>query len=201
MRRTRELSILNPDGKRPPRCRATIDSSRTARQRVKRERTYRTISHSFPERLRQVTPGICPPAAGAFRVSDLPIDLIPPPSLNHYTHPMKPRSSFDSPNFTPPSALTQPTNPLPPDTRTVDLQQSIAAHAYALWQSYGQPENRALAIWLEAERQLLGADPHVNQPTTSPGAVAAPALGLTTKAASHSFDSAKAEQAQSPRAK
>lgn len=151
--------------------------------------------------MRHATPGICPPAAGAFRVSDLPIDLIPPPAPNHYTSPMKPRPSFDSPTLAPPSASTQPTTPLPPDTRTVDLQQSIAAHAYALWQSYGQPENRALAIWLEAERQLLGADPQVNQPTSSPGAVAAPALGLTTKAAPHSFDSAKAGQAQSAQAK
>ncbi|HWA28756.1 MAG TPA: DUF2934 domain-containing protein [Lacunisphaera sp.] len=52
---------------------------------------------------------------------------------------------------------------VPTDTRTVALHQEIATQAYVLWNHYGQPAGRDVDIWLEAERQLLGVDPSVNQ--------------------------------------
>ncbi len=58
---------------------------------------------------------------------------------------------------------SNPTTPLPADTRTVPLHQEIATQAYILWQHYGQPHGRDLGIWLEAERQVLGADSQVNR--------------------------------------
>ena len=39
--------------------------------------------------------------------------------------------------------------------------EDISARARQLWESYGQPSDRDNEIWLEAERQLLGADPIV----------------------------------------
>ena len=62
----------------------------------------------------------------------------------------------------------------PADTRTLPLETRIAAQARTLWEGYGRPEGRDVAIWLEAERQILGVDPRVNQQAS--GAVAEPAL-------------------------
>jgi hypothetical protein len=63
---------------------------------------------------------------------------------------------------------------VPPDTRTLPLHPEIARRAYLLWLGYGRPRGRDVAIWLEAERQLLGADREVNQ--QSGGAVPAAPL-------------------------
>lgn len=63
-------------------------------------------------------------------------------------------------------------NPTP--TRARPLHDEIAVRAYELWEGYGRPEGRDTEIWLEAERQLLGTDPQVNNGAA--GAVAAPAL-------------------------
>ena len=41
------------------------------------------------------------------------------------------------------------------------MQEDIAACARELWKKYGCPVGRDEQIWLEAERQLLGADPQV----------------------------------------
>lgn len=62
----------------------------------------------------------------------------------------------------------------PADTRTLPLETRISQQARALWESYGRPEGRDIAIWLEAERQVLGVDARVNQ--QAGGAVAEPAL-------------------------
>jgi hypothetical protein len=52
---------------------------------------------------------------------------------------------------------------IPSDTRDVSLHQEIATQAHILWERYGQPSGRDVSIWLEAERQVLGVDPRVNQ--------------------------------------
>ncbi len=51
----------------------------------------------------------------------------------------------------------------PADTRTLPLEERISHQAHALWEGYGRPAGRDVAIWLEAERQVLGVDPRVNQ--------------------------------------
>jgi hypothetical protein len=56
--------------------------------------------------------------------------------------------------------------PVSPDIREIPLHETIAAHAYLLWQRYGCPDHRSEEIWLEAEGQVLGADPHVNHQAT-----------------------------------
>lgn len=40
-------------------------------------------------------------------------------------------------------------------------QEDISQRARELWESYGRPDGRDTEIWLEAERQLLGVDAHV----------------------------------------
>jgi hypothetical protein len=52
-------------------------------------------------------------------------------------------------------------SPASPDLRTRPLQEDIAACARELWRKYGCPVGRDEQIWLEAERQLLGADPQI----------------------------------------
>jgi hypothetical protein len=52
---------------------------------------------------------------------------------------------------------------VPQDIRTQALHEEIAARARELWERYGRPPGRDVAIWLEAERQLLGADPDIVQ--------------------------------------
>lgn len=54
-------------------------------------------------------------------------------------------------------------SPASPDLRTRPLQEDIAACARELWKKYGCPVGRDEQIWLEAERQLLGADPKINR--------------------------------------
>jgi hypothetical protein len=49
-----------------------------------------------------------------------------------------------------------------PDLRTRPLQLEIAALARKIWETRGRPVGRDEAIWLEAERQLLGAGDLVN---------------------------------------
>lgn len=48
-----------------------------------------------------------------------------------------------------------------PDLRSRSLQAEVAACARELWRQRGCPVGRDEAIWLEAERQVLGADPSV----------------------------------------
>jgi hypothetical protein len=62
----------------------------------------------------------------------------------------------------------------PTDTRTLSLETRVASQARTLWEGYGRPVGRDLAIWLEAERQVLGVDDRVNQ--QAGGAVAEVAL-------------------------
>ena len=45
----------------------------------------------------------------------------------------------------------------PPDTNPAPLHDEIAQCARDLWIQYGQPPDRDLAIWLEAEQRLLTA--------------------------------------------
>lgn len=45
-----------------------------------------------------------------------------------------------------------------PDLRTRPLHEEISRAAEELWRRYGCPSGRDEEIWLEAERQLLGAD-------------------------------------------
>lgn len=51
--------------------------------------------------------------------------------------------------------------PATPDLRSRPLHEDIAACARELWRKYGCPVGRDEQIWLEAERQLLGADRNV----------------------------------------
>ncbi len=66
-------------------------------------------------------------------------------------------------------------HPVPPDTRTLPFEDEISRQAHNLWVNYGCPRGRDVAIWLEAERQLIGVDPQVNQ--QGGGAVPAAPLG------------------------
>ncbi len=43
------------------------------------------------------------------------------------------------------------------------LHTAIAARAQQLWESHGRPEGRDVEFWLEAERQLRGADSPANE--------------------------------------
>lgn len=37
-------------------------------------------------------------------------------------------------------------------------REDVAARAYQLWEQHGWPDGRDMEFWLEAERQLMGAD-------------------------------------------
>lgn len=56
--------------------------------------------------------------------------------------------------------------------------EDISNRARQLWESYGQPSGRDNEIWLEAESQLLGADPIVE--VKSGESVSAPAFDEAT---------------------
>jgi hypothetical protein len=99
---------------------------------------------------------------------------------------MDPRSIASSPSTAP----SQATEARPEDLRNVDLHQSIAQLAYELWRAYDEPAHRSQEIWLEAEKQLLGADPRISH--TGGGAVATSPLAGVTRANPGSLDSAKA---------
>jgi len=62
----------------------------------------------------------------------------------------------------------------PTDTRRMPLHDDISARARELWEKYGRPTGRDEEIWLEAERQLLGADSQVRK--VGAGSVSAPAF-------------------------
>jgi hypothetical protein len=47
------------------------------------------------------------------------------------------------------------------NSRQHPTEVEIAQRARTLWEGYGRPEGRDEAIWLEAERQLLGVDSEV----------------------------------------
>jgi hypothetical protein len=68
----------------------------------------------------------------------------------------------------------KPIIPVTPSLRAKPLHDAIATRAHQLWQGYGCPEGRDVAIWLEAEAQLLGTDSEVVQ--TDQGAVSGSAL-------------------------
>ncbi|HVU25802.1 MAG TPA: DUF2934 domain-containing protein [Opitutus sp.] len=54
--------------------------------------------------------------------------------------------------------------PIPRENlQNVALHDEIARQAYALWERYGRPAGRDVAIWLEAERQFLGTDPDMRK--------------------------------------
>lgn len=61
--------------------------------------------------------------------------------------------------------------PAPAARPSRNLQAEISKQAQLLWRGYGQPHGRDLAIWLEAERQVLGVEPLVGAQNS--GAVAA----------------------------
>lgn len=50
-----------------------------------------------------------------------------------------------------------------PDLREQPMHEQIAACARELWRKYGCPVGRDEQIWLEAERQLLGADANISR--------------------------------------
>jgi hypothetical protein len=62
----------------------------------------------------------------------------------------------------------------PADVRQIPLHQETSQRARELWEKYGQPYGRDQEIWLEAERQVLGADPQVKK--VGAGSVSAPAF-------------------------
>jgi hypothetical protein len=72
----------------------------------------------------------------------------------------------------------------PADTRHKVLHDDIARRAQELWERYGRPHDRDLEIWLEAERQLLGADSSVK--SVGNASVSSKQLGESTRAASQS---------------
>jgi hypothetical protein len=46
---------------------------------------------------------------------------------------------------------------IPPNSNSrTQIHEAIAARAYELWVRYGKPEHQADALWLEAERELIG---------------------------------------------
>lgn len=47
-----------------------------------------------------------------------------------------------------------PLHPASPNSRSV-IHESIATRAYEIWERDGKPEDRADAIWLEAEQELV----------------------------------------------
>lgn len=57
------------------------------------------------------------------------------------------------------------------------LHLEISRQARTLWEKYGRPAGRDVAIWLEAESQVLGTDPKVRK--QADGAVAAAPLAET----------------------
>jgi hypothetical protein len=54
-----------------------------------------------------------------------------------------------------------PVESSPRHTRAMPLHDEIAKRAYDLWKSAGQPEGRSEEFWLNAEKQILGADGQV----------------------------------------
>lgn len=59
---------------------------------------------------------------------------------------------------------SSPNNAIPAarvDTRQGPTEADISRRARELWEGYGRPSGRDEAIWLEAERQLLGVDSEV----------------------------------------
>lgn len=94
------------------------------------------------------------------------------------------------------------TSAVPNDTRTIPLQDRISDQARQLWENYGRPHGRDVEIWLEAERQVLGADSQVNAGAGA-GAVAAPELksALTPKAPRASTPDGQARKQPAARAK
>ncbi len=77
--------------------------------------------------------------------------------------------------------MNRPANPPrspaspPADLRATSLHDEIASQAHILWEHYGHPSGRDESIWLEAERQVLGADRKVSRP---PGAGSLATAGL-----------------------
>lgn len=75
--------------------------------------------------------------------------------MNDSTNPSpSPRASSTGPAETPNGGS---------DLRTRSLHEEVSACARELWRKYGCPVGRDEAIWLEAERQVLGADPQVTR--------------------------------------
>jgi hypothetical protein len=75
-----------------------------------------------------------------------------------------------------PAAVPVSSLPTPADfdPRTVPLHLEISRQAHALWEKYGRPSGRDVAIWLEAEQQVLGTDARVRR--QAGGAVSAASL-------------------------
>lgn len=84
----------------------------------------------------------------------------------------------------------------PADTRRKVLHDDIARRAQELWEQYGRPQERDLEIWLEAERQLLGADPAVK--TEGQGSVSAPQLAESTRGETSASKPRRTGNAPSP---
>jgi hypothetical protein len=53
-------------------------------------------------------------------------------------------------------------NSSPISTRNVPLHDEIARRAEDIWNRSGRPSGRDVEFWLQAERELLGADPTVH---------------------------------------
>ena len=62
----------------------------------------------------------------------------------------------------------------PADAKCAPLHDEIAQCARGLWVQQGQPADRDLAIWLEAEQRLLSATPATREKNSGP----APSLVL-----------------------
>lgn len=56
----------------------------------------------------------------------------------------------------------------PADINRAPLHDEIAQRARDLWSQYGQPADRDLAIWLEAEQQLHSGTPTSPEPDCAP---------------------------------
>jgi hypothetical protein len=59
---------------------------------------------------------------------------------------------------------------LPIDTQHVPPHEDVAQCARELWVQYGKPADRDLAIWLEAEHQLLSATETMSVKKSAPAA-------------------------------
>ena len=83
-----------------------------------------------------------------------------------------------------PSAPPSASQAIPSARRERPPHQEIAERARALWNKYGCPSGRDEAIWLEAERQLIGTDAEAGlaraRQAETPSAETAPAKAASS---------------------
>jgi hypothetical protein len=54
--------------------------------------------------------------------------------------------------------METPTTAAPKDIAAVPLREEISRRAHRIWEEKGSPHGHDLEFWLQAEREVLGAD-------------------------------------------